>query len=141
MPDRHDEPTFDLVLEPLSGRYDAADDRWRDQVAAFYRDLGDEVGGVRRELTPVPDSKGAIDAMILALGSAGAFPAAVQFFRNWLQRDRTRSLKVCWEEDGERQCVSVQGDGIDQDALKMVAAAAAQRIGGAGWQRQAAGPS
>lgn len=135
-----DDQAFELILEPETGKFDPADDRWREQVAAFYRDLEHEVGGVRREVTPVPDSKGGVESIVLALGTAGIFPAAVQFFKSWLSRDKSRSLKVCWMEDGKRQCVSVQGDGIDQDALEIVAAAAAQRIGGAGWQGQATKP-
>jgi hypothetical protein len=136
-----DDLTFELFLEPETAKFDPADDRWREQVAAFYRDLDDEVGGLRREVTPVAESKGGVEAIILALGSAGVVPAAVQFFKSWLSRDRSRSLKVCWMEDGKRQCVSVEGDGIGQEALNVVAAAAAQRIGGAGWQAQATKPS
>ena len=141
MPEESGEPTFDLVITPVSDKFAADDDRWLDQVSTFYRELDTEVGGIRRETKPVENSKGGIEAVILALGSAGAFTAGVEFFRAWLGRDRSRSLTVSWTDNGKPETVTVSGDNIDQDGLHLVAAAAAARIGGAAWQGQATKPS
>jgi hypothetical protein len=121
---------FIIDLQPVSDRYDGEDSRWRDQVAAFYRELDQEVGGVSRETTPVAGTKGGIETVILALGSAGAFTAAVQFFQAWLGRDRTRSLSVKWRDGEEEHHVTLKGEGLDQETLRAVAAAAAARIAG-----------
>ena len=120
---------FEFVLEPQSDRYDHDDERWRDQVADLINGLDREVGGVRRELTGVASTKGGIETVVVALGSAGAFTAAVEFFRSWLGRDRSRSLDISWlAEDG--QCrVSIRGDAVDQSTLQMVAAAATRQLG------------
>ncbi len=95
--------------------------------------LQQEVGGVRREIRPGQGTKGGPESLILALGSAGAFTAAVQFFRAWLGRDRTRRLDITWTDGDGVQRITVSGDAIDDNAIAILAAAAANRIGGAGW--------
>lgn len=121
--------TFELVLEPQTDRYDADDDRWRAQVGEFLDALRHEVGGVRRELIPVEGTKGSVESVVVALGSAGAFTAAVEFFRAWLSRDKSRSLDITWAAE-EGQCrLSIRGDAVDQSTLQVVAEAAARQIG------------
>ncbi|MGH9149319.1 MAG: effector-associated constant component EACC1 [Acidimicrobiales bacterium] len=132
---------LELVIEPATDRFDPDDERWHDQVGDLMLGLRKEVGGVRREVTPVDGTKGGVAQVILALGSAGAFTAAVEYFRAWLGRDRTRRLEVSWEVDGERQSVSVQGDAIDQSAIRALAEAAARRLGGAPFPAPATEPS
>ncbi|MFP5319336.1 MAG: effector-associated constant component EACC1 [Acidimicrobiia bacterium] len=120
--------TFELVLEPQSGRYDPDDERWREQVGQFVDALRREVGGVRRERTAVEGTKGSVETLIVALGSAGAFTAAVEFFRSWIGRDKSRSLDICWTAE-EGQCrVSIRGDAVDQTTLQVVAEAAARQL-------------
>lgn len=135
------EQGFEFQLEPTTERYDPDDDRWRDQVSDLYVDLDEEVGGVRREVTPVAGTKGGLEAMVLALGSAGAFTAAVEVFKAWLRRDRSRGLDISWSSDGATHRVSVRGDDIDAEALQAVAEAAAKRIGEAEWPTAPTAPS
>ena len=116
------------MLEPHSDRFDPDDDRWRSQVRDLYRDLTDEVGSLRREAQPAPGTKGAVDIVILALGSAGAFTATVECLRAWLSRDRSRRLDVAWEVDGRTERVTVSGDAIDNAAIERIAEAVAARI-------------
>ena len=120
---------LELVIEPRSDRYDADDDRWREQASDFFATLDKEVGDVRRETTPVEGTKGGLSSVILALGSAGAFTVSLDFFRAWLGRDRTRRLDISWTVDGKEERVSVTGDAIDTGALDKLAEAAAKRIG------------
>jgi Effector Associated Constant Component 1 len=135
------EPVLELILEPRSDRYDPDDERWRDQVRDLYAGLRDEVGGVRRERVPMEGTKGGLEAVILALGSAGVFTATVEYLRAWLGRDRTRTLEVSWTVDGRTQTVSVRGEAIDQSALRTIAEAAAARIGGEPWPTPPTKPS
>jgi Effector Associated Constant Component 1 len=124
---------LDLVLEPRSNRFDPADDRWRAQVGDLYTGLDEEVGGVRREVEHVPGAKGTVDTVILALGSAGAFTAAVEFLRAWLTRDRSRRLDVSWDVDGRTERVTVSGEAVDTQAIDRIAEAVAVRIGEKPW--------
>ncbi|WP_369252385.1 effector-associated constant component EACC1 [Geodermatophilus amargosae] len=135
------ERVLDLVLEPHSDRFDPADDRWRAQVGDLYTGLEGEVGGLRREAERVPGAKGTVDTVILALGSAGAFTAAVEFLRAWLTRDRSRRLDVSWDVDGRTERVTVSGGAIDTQAIDRIAEAFAIRIGEKPWPDPDTAPS
>jgi hypothetical protein len=124
---------LDLVLEPRSDRFDPDDDRWRAQVSDLYAGLDREIGGVRREPTRVEGTKGTVDTVILALGSAGAFTAAVEFIKAWLTRDRSRRLDVSWDVEGRTERVTVSGEAIDNAAIGRIAEAVAGRIGERPW--------
>ena len=124
---------FEIMIEPLSDRFDPLDERWQDQTGQLYTSLKDEVGGVRKEITLSEGDKGGAEAIILALGSSGAFVAALEAFKAWLNRDRGRKLVVSYEQDGETRRVEVLGDGVDKDTFQEIARAAAARGGGEGW--------
>jgi len=132
---------FELRVEPRTDRFDPDDDRWRDQVSAFYRELDDEVGGVHREHVGVAGTKGGLETVVLALGSAGAFTAAVEVVRSWLGRDRSRSLDIAWSSEGATRRVTVRGEHIDGSALRALAEAAAHQIGGGEWSTSPTAPS
>jgi len=124
--------TFELWVEPHNDHYDPDDDRWRDQVATLYADLRSQVDIVRRG-RPVEGTKGTIDQIIIALGSAGTFQAAVECFRAWLGRDRDRRLDVRWDENGVERSVTVTGETVSMEAVKEIAKAAVDRVGGPPW--------
>ena len=133
--------SLDLVIEPRSSRFDEDDDRWRSQVRDLYRDLDAEVGGIHRRSRHVAGTRGTVDTVILALGSAGAFTATVEFLRAWLSRDRSRSLSISWDVEGREERVSVSGDAIDGTALDRIAEAVAVRIEGKPWPSPGTAPS
>jgi len=123
---------LELVIEPRSDDYDAADDRWRAQVGTLQRDLAAQVETLQRSRSE-PGAKGTVDEVILALGSSGALTAAVECFRAWLQRDKNRSIDVRWDEDGVERHVTFSGDNVDAATVKEIARAAAARVGGLAW--------
>lgn len=123
---------FTLAVEPQTDEYEPDDDRWRDQVATLYTELHGRVDTVRRA-RPVEGTKGTVDQVILALGSAGAFTAALECFHAWLRRDRSRRIDVRWNEDGVERFVTLTGDAVDVESVRMIARAAAQRVGGPPW--------
>lgn len=125
---QHEGPAFEFSLAPQTARYDPEDDRWRQQVTEFLVGLQQEVGGVRRDRIASAGAKGGAESIIVALGSAGAFTAALEFVRAWLGRDRTRSLQISWSAEGGSRTVSVSGDAIDVEALRDLAQAVATRI-------------
>jgi hypothetical protein len=67
----------DVVVTAESDHYDYGDERWLTQVADLRADLRREVVGFRVESTRTTGTNGAVEAMILSLGSAllAAFPA------------------------------------------------------------------
>ncbi len=123
---------LELVIEPRSDDYDAADDRWRAQVGTLQRDLAAHVETFQRSRSE-PGAKGTVDEVILALGSSGALTAAVELFRAWLQRDKSRSIEVRWDEEGVERHVTFSGDNVDPATVREIARAAAARVGGPTW--------
>lgn len=123
---------FEVAVKPRNDQYDPDDDRWRDQVATLYADLDSQVDTVRRD-RPVEGAKGAIDQLLIALGSAGAFQAAVDCFRAWLGRDRDRRIDIHWDENGVERSVTLTGEAVDAEAVRQVAKAAVDRVGEPPW--------
>jgi Effector Associated Constant Component 1 len=117
---------FELAVEPRNELYDPGDDRWRDQVATLYTGLVAEVDTVQRERT-VAGAKGAVDQLIVALGSSGALTAAVECFRAWLGRDRARRIDVRWDENGTEHFVTLTGEAVDAETVREIAGALARR--------------
>lgn len=104
---------LELQLRAQSDRFDVDDENWLAQEAALLAELRTEVGGVRRDMVAVPGAKGMVETVIMALGSAGAFTAAVDCLRAWLSRDRTRRIELAWTVDGRAEKIVLQGTAID----------------------------
>jgi Effector Associated Constant Component 1 len=123
---------FEVAVEPRNDHYDPDDDGWRNQVVTLYQDLDAQVDTVRRS-RPAPGAKGAVDQLIIALGSAGAFQATVDCFRAWLGRDRDRRIDVRWDENGVERSVTLTGEAVDAETIRDIAKAAVNRVGGPPW--------
>jgi membrane-associated two-gene conflict system component 1 (EACC1) len=132
MPDAPVRREFEVVIEPHTDEYSRDDNRWRAQVATLRRELQARVDTVDRGRL-VPGTKGAIDELMVALGSAGAFTAMVECIRAWLERDKSRRIEVRWDENGVERFVTFQGDAVDSETVREIARAAAARIGGQAW--------
>lgn len=103
-------PGAQIEIAPETDSYEADDDQWLAQVAAFYEGLRDRGISVREESKPAPGAKGDVSTIIVALGSAGAFTAAVAAFKDFLSRERTRRLRVRWTVGDQSREVVVTGD-------------------------------
>src|SRR5262249_26715199 len=123
-----------VTVTAESDRYDADDDRWLAQVSDLFADLRRDVVGYRVESTRVAGTKGVVDAVILALGSAGAFSAAGRWRKAWLVRDKSRRVVVTWTQDNQEQRVVLEGDAIDVKSLQLLVEAISARLGGDSWQ-------
>lgn len=124
--------SFEMALVPRSVDYRPDDDRWHDQVVSLVSELHRQVD-VERRGAAVDGSKGSLDELVVALGSAGAFTAAVECLRAWLGRDRGRRIDIRWDENGQQRYVTLTGDAIDVDSVREIAKAAARRVGGPEW--------
>jgi hypothetical protein len=123
---------FDVVVEPRNDQYDPDDDGWRDQVATLYAELDDSVDTVRRG-RPVAGAKGVVDQLVIAMGSAGVFTAAVDCLRAWLERDKDRRIDLRWTQGGEERSVTLTGEAVDNETMQELAKIAAAQAGGASW--------
>jgi hypothetical protein len=124
--------SFEMALVPRSVDYRPDDDRWHDQVVGLVSELHRQVDLERRGAA-VGGTKGSLDELVVALGSAGAFTAAVECLRAWLGRDRGRRIDIRWDENGQQRYVTLTGDAIDVDSVREIARAAAHRVGGPEW--------
>ncbi|WP_369173510.1 hypothetical protein AB5J49_38615 [Streptomyces sp. R28] len=113
----------------MTDRFDTDDERWLKQVADLMDALREDAGPVSQREIPEPDTKGASSEVILALGSTATLTAAVQCFRAWLKRDKSRSLTVTWTDDtGTQQTATVTGDRVDEASLQALAEAIGKRL-------------
>lgn len=122
------EQVVELQLLPGSDRFDALDDRWLEQVGAFARELGDEVGGVSQPRQPSPGTKGVVSDILLTLGSSGMLMSFIEFVKVWLQRDTSRSLTLSWSDEGQLQHVELTGERLDEATLAQVMQSVSQRL-------------
>jgi hypothetical protein len=132
VPDISGDRRLELVVEPRSADYDADDDRWRAQVGTLHQELAAQVDTFQRGRS-APGTKGTVDQVIVALGSSGALTAAIECFRAWLQRDKSRSIDVRWDEGGVERHVTFSGANVDAATVKAITRAAAARVGGPAW--------
>ncbi|MBN2343845.1 MAG: hypothetical protein JXX29_13455 [Deltaproteobacteria bacterium] len=109
---------LEFVITPVNDNYDPSDDRWLDQVTGLLNDLQAEVGDVRKEVTPQDGKKGGFEAIILALGSAGAISAAVEMFKSWISRDKRRELEISIERDGKKETYRISSNRMDKDDIR-----------------------
>jgi hypothetical protein len=107
----------EIVIQPLSSAYDSGDARWESQVQGLLSSLEANAGEVRKEVTPVPGQKGGVVEIIIALGSAGAISAAVQVFKQWLDRDTTRSITIRKKKVRGEETITVTGKNISKELL------------------------
>ena len=122
-----------LTVDARNDQYDPDDDRWIDQAGTLYQELRTEVDVVPGGQA-VPGAKGAVDQLVIALGSAGAFQAAVQCFRAWLGRDRDRRIELKWDDGGVKRSITLTGDSMDTATIRDLAMLAAKQAGDQPWQ-------
>ena len=103
----------ELRLEPLSGRFDTYDERWLDQVDGLVGELRAGADEVTTRRTAASGTKGGIDAIVIPVISAGGLTAVIELVRSWLNRDRTRSLKVSWSDSGAVESIELSGADVE----------------------------
>jgi hypothetical protein len=120
----------EIEIAPGSETFEPEDDRWLTQVAGLYDDLRDGGIPVREESRPAPGEKGDIVTIIAALGSAGAFTAAITAFQAWLSRERTRHLTLRWKVGDDVKEFVFDGD-TDSATMERLTAQAMEQVAGA----------
>jgi hypothetical protein len=111
-----DEPNSAIVVEAFSSKFAADSETWGNQV----RDL---TAGLRSHLitqgpeAPAPGFRGGGPSeIIIALGSAGAFSAVVAILKSWLERDKSRGIRL-YRKKGTVE-VELTADSISDEALR-----------------------
>ena len=126
----HNAMTVLLELSPGSDRFDPESEAWAGQEQELFDDLRAGVGEVRRAPAATSNSKGALEAVLIALASAGAFNGAFDCMRAWLTRDRTRRLEISYERDGHVEKLTITGDRIGGAEFDQLTAWAARQLDG-----------
>lgn len=105
--------SVDLELVPGSTRFDPTDERWMWQVRHLAQEL-QRAGALLQRSAPEFGTKGALDQLVLSLGSGGVFTASVEIIKSWLSRDRGRTIVVKFFEDGHPQAIELRGSVADE---------------------------
>lgn len=121
-----------VLVEPGSSVYDPNDAGWRKQAGALGTSLA-SVGTVTRAGDAAEGSKGTLDTLIIALGSSGAITAAVEIFKSWLSRDRSRRLTLTIDSGAGRPTkIDVDGTSTSDKTVETVLLAALEQTRGDG---------
>jgi hypothetical protein len=124
-------PAVEVAISTETAKYAPDSPQWQREVAALHTELHRETGAVTTESTPVPGTKGTADDVILALGTSGALVSAVQVFRAWLNRDKTRTITATWtDDDGKERRFTLTGENIDQQSLTALSESIGRMIEG-----------
>jgi len=107
----------EVELQAITARFDAADERWLRQVRELAEGLG-KAGVLLQRSVPEAGAKGALDQIVISLGSAGAFTASIEIVKSWLGRDSNRKLIVKFFENGRPQAIELSGRAADEDVFE-----------------------
>jgi hypothetical protein len=113
--------TIDLAIETSSDKFDADSAAWSGQVAQLIASLKSEGVSLREERVATPGQRGGVAEVIMALGSAGAFTAAVTVIRAWLERDKSRKVHIKYRAQGSGDSdvsFDLSADRMSDEALK-----------------------
>ena len=109
--------TFSLIIEPKSDDFDSNDERWLEQVNDLLVACQEDAGDISRREVVQEGKKGVIQDIVLSIAPE-AMQAAVNVFTAWLNRDKTRSLKLKISEGESTREYEVSGKGIKQDKIE-----------------------
>ncbi|GAA2609938.1 effector-associated constant component EACC1 [Paractinoplanes durhamensis] len=126
--------TVDIEVSATSRRYAPDHPGWIKQRYELAAGLRSGVPGAEVRSTPVAGTKGAAEAVVVALGSAGAFTAALGAFKAWLGRDRTRTVTLTWQHDGREDRVTLDADNLDAAAMQELTRGMSRILSGEPWQ-------
>jgi hypothetical protein len=123
--------TVEVAISTETAKYAPDSPQWRREVADLHAGLQRETGTVTTQSTNRPGMKGGAVEIILALGTSGALLSAVQVFRAWLGRDKTRSITATWTDaEGKEQRFTLTGENIDQQSLTALSESIGRMIEG-----------
>lgn len=113
--------SIELAVSFSSTKFATDSDTWRTQTGEMISELTRGGLSVRKEQSVSPGSRGGIAEVILALGSAGAFSAAMTMFKVWVKRDQTRAVEFRYhakDRKGSDVVLTLKADQMSDDALK-----------------------
>jgi hypothetical protein len=97
----------------------------RSELVELHDALSRAVEGYDAEAAPA--GKTGLEVIILALGSAGAITAAVEAFKAWLNRDRSRHVVLSWADGDEEHRIELVGDRLSEDSVRAALLAALEQ--------------
>jgi hypothetical protein len=110
---------LDVVLLPGDRELEPGDGAWPRDLAELHQGLRAYEIDVRdRAGQPVPQHKGTVAEIVVALGSSGAIGAAMAVLQSWLNQRSTRTMAITIEQDGRKTVYEIQAEGVSQDAVR-----------------------
>lgn len=120
--------SVEVQISARSSAFDEGDPRWHRQVTELLTQLNAGAVPIRKEGVGKAGEKGEVrngdvekgdmQAVILALGSAGAFTAAVTIFKAWLGRSADRSVKISGTVGDRNVDLEITAKNIDEQTLR-----------------------
>lgn len=108
----------EFSMQVRSEVFDANDERWQNQVQVLLEDLRGAGTQVQQNVTPVAGTKGGLSELIIALGSAGVFSAAVSVIANWLRERNDRVIEITTVQDGDKKITRITGKNVSDETLR-----------------------
>jgi hypothetical protein len=118
-PAPEDKPrSVEVQISARSSAFAEGDPRWHRQVAELLTQLNAGAVPIRKEGVGNAGEKGGAEAIILALGSAGAISASVTIFKAWLGRSADRSVKISGKVGDRNVDLEITAQNIDEKTLR-----------------------
>jgi len=116
--------TVELIVEPSNADWEPDDLQRSREIEDLRGALEREVDVLPARVVEVAGRKGASEVaeIVIALGQAGVFGAAVAIFNGWLKQGRRRSITFRYKEDGKEKSLTATSEGIDAKDLLAFAA-------------------
>ncbi|MFJ5847162.1 hypothetical protein [Streptomyces sp. NPDC092903] len=104
-----------MTLKADSGRFAADDDRWLSQVRSLHQDLSRETELVELRPPAKDGTKGGALPEVVLVITPVIIPEVARIIIAWLQRDRSRAVRVGFRADE----VVVSGDHVDNVTMQV----------------------
>lgn len=105
---------MDVSVDVVGNTYEVGSAAWRDELSTLV-DLLEEAGVGREEWREVPNTKGGVAEIIVALGTSGAITATYLAFRAWLGKAKNRRIRLTNKKTGDS--VEIRGDELTEKAF------------------------
>jgi hypothetical protein len=109
---------LEISIKPQSEKYSTEDSRWQSQIDDLITDFQKQIGTVRKNITPEPGKKSGLEEILVSLGTSGAITAMIKIFKTWLDRDKTRNIKIKTVRDGKVEEFEINSTGIKTKFLE-----------------------
>lgn len=117
-----------LRVRARSNRFDETDTVWLAQADELLELLTGHGVPVSRQHAAGSGDKGVVSTVIVAITSASGLTAAVEAWKAWLARDRTRWIELTRTVDGVEESFVLRGRDISGDQFDLLVQQLVRRL-------------